>query len=83
MFTLPFTFSTLLILLAWQEKKRSKEEKETTKSSSLEEIQNKKINLMSSFTETSSVTFRENSTNCQAEITVPEIGPVSTLQNLP
>ena len=78
MFTLPFTLATLLMLLAWQEKMKKKEGKENKKKSSLEEIQKKKIDLMASFAETSSVTCKDFN-NCQTVLTVSKIGPAPTL----
>jgi len=77
-FTLPFTLATLLILLAWQEKMKKKEGKENKKKSSLEEIQKKKIDLMASFAETSSVTCKDFN-NCQTVLPVSKIGPAPTL----
>jgi len=58
-FTLPFTLSTLLMLLAWQEKWKSKKAKSGQKDSDMDQIRKQKMDLMSSFADTRNMASKQ------------------------
>ena len=58
-FTLPFTLSTLLILLSWQEKWKSKKAKSGQKDSEMDQIRKQKMDLMSSFADTRNMASKQ------------------------